>query len=184
MQLYSFFCSEYKKRSPCCSSPVEKILHISWFQKCLQHIEQHLSIHMFLVETCLLEILIPFGELYNCNHFIPQSLYYCGGPGERGLQISWSESEFFDKCLLRLWQYRAQCLGFWRQWLNNDSDKFFTRLSKLSRLVGFSFRPVHVWSYPSFILNSWGGQGVKMYLNIHLQKRLDNLKKISWQNLI
>ena len=59
----------------------------------------------------------------------------------RDFSLCWSESEFFDKCLLRLWQYRAQCLGFWRQWLNNDSDKFFTRLSKLSRLVGFFFLP-------------------------------------------
>lgn len=94
-----------------------------------------------MLEKSSLEI-IPIGKLHNCNYFIPQSLYYCGGPGERGLQISWSESEFFDKCLLRLWQYSAQCLGNWRQWLNNDSDKFFTRLSKLSRLV---------WGFTSYL---------------------------------
>ena len=31
-----------------------------------------------------------------------------------------------------------------RQWLNNDSDKFFTRLSKLSRLVGFFLRRMNL----------------------------------------
>ena len=99
------------------------------------------SLHFWATNKSSLEI-IPIGKLHNCNYFIPQSLYYCGGPGERGLQISWSESEFFDKCLLRLWQYSAQCLGNWRQWLNNDSDKFFTRLSKLSRLV---------WGFTSYL---------------------------------
>ena len=63
-------------------------LGIMYFRNACNHIQPHSSIHMFLAEKCLLQILIPFGKLYNCNYFIPQSLYYCGGPGERGLQIS------------------------------------------------------------------------------------------------
>ena len=48
-------------------------LGIMYFRNACNHIQPHSSIHMFLAEKCLLQLLIPFGKLYNCNYFIPQS---------------------------------------------------------------------------------------------------------------